>query len=279
MNLRRTFLLAAVLVLALWGGLWIWTTRPPGFPALTTAPVAAAPTLSLEARVAALREELAAERDARLGLEAEVEMLRVLLEQDGGGAPQAPPPGAAAPEPLEGAVANLVGEKLWFDAPALQEQGVSAPETSRLEKLFEESELQLLYLRDRATREGWAATPRFLQETYALRSGLRESAGDETFDWLLYATQRTNRVVVLSVLSNGPASQAGLQAGDVIVRYDGRAVFKGRELQQATTQGEAGRSVAVDVQGLDGSMRHVTVPRGPLGIQLGEQRRPPAASR
>jgi hypothetical protein len=288
MNLSRTFTLAALLVLALWGGLWIWKTRPLELPALMTPPVAAAPAPSLEARVAALREELAAERDARLGLEAEVEMLRMLLEDYGGPARREPPPGAAAAAPgnpanaaqgsSEEAFANP-GGKLWFDAPALQEQGVSAQETDRLQKLFEESELQLLYLRDRATREGWAGTPRFLQEMYALRSALRESVGDETYDWLLYATQRTNRVAVVSVLSTGPAAQAGIQAGDLILRYDGRAIFKGPALQQATTQGEAGRSIPVDVQGPDGTVRRVTVPSGPLGIQLGEQRRPPSSVR
>jgi len=178
----------------------------------------------------------------------------------------------------EGASAKA-GERLWFDEPALLGHGVSAQEAARLESLFEESELQVLYLRDRATREGWAGTPRFLEEMYALRSGLRENVGDETFDWLLYATQRVNRVAVRSLLSTGPAAQAGIRAGDLIVRYDGRAIFKGRELQQATTQGEAGRMVPVEVISEGGQLRRLTVPSGPLGIQLAEERHPPQSSR
>jgi len=272
------------------GALWIWTTRPLRSPISTTEPVAAAPTQSLEARVAALQQDLAAERDARLGLEAEVEMLRLLFEDYGGGALLQPPPGAAAPpagspaaesakqDRPEGAGASP-GERLWFDAPALLENGVSEPEIARLERLFEESELQVLYLRDRATREGWAGTPRFLQETYEMRAGLRASVGDETFDWLLYGTQRANRVAVRAVLSTGPAAQAGIRTGDLILRYDGKTIFKWGELQHATMQGEAGRMVPMEVMSENGEVRRVTVPSGPLGIQLGALRQAPQPGR
>ena len=247
-------------------------------------------SIGVAAGVAALGEELAAERDARLGLEAEVEMLRLLIEDYGGGARFQPLPGAAAPsagDPAaesamqdrpEGASAKA-GERLWFDAPALLENSVTEPEVARLESLFEESELQVLYLRDRATREGWAGTPRFLQETYDLRAGLRASVGDETFDWLLYATQRANRVAVRAVLSTGPAAQAGIRTGDLILRYDGKTIFKWGELQQATMQGEAGRMVPVEVISEGGQVRRLTVPSGPLGIQLAEERHPPQSSR
>ena len=288
MGVRWISIGAATAVVALCGGLWIWTTRPSRSPTAATEPLAAAPLGSLETQVAALREELSVERDARLGLEAEVEMLRLLLEDYGGGARPAPASGAAATpagspttatqdRPEE--VAANRGERLWFDAPALLEQGYSAQDAARLESLFEESELQVLYLRDQATREGWAGTPRFLQAMYELRSGLRASVGDETFDWLLYATQRANRVAVRAVLSTGPAAQAGIRTGDLILRYDGRTIFRWRELQQATTQGEAGRTVPVEVMSEGGPVRHLTVPSGPLGIQLAEERHPPQSGR
>jgi hypothetical protein len=265
---------------ALSGGLWFWTTRPASFAPSATTPVAAERD--------ALREELAAERDTRLGLEAEVAMLRLLLDDFAGGARLAPSPGAAAPpatdpttatqSPPEPMVANTA-EQLWFDSPALREHGISEQESARLERLFEESELQVLYLRDQSMREGWAGTPRFLQAMHDMRSSLRESVGDESFDWLLYATRRPNRVVVRAVLSTGPAAQAGIQAGDMIVRYDDRAIFKGRELQQATTKGEAGRIIGVDLISGSGQLRRVTVPSGPLGLQFAEERHPPQSSR
>lgn len=286
MNPRWISIGAAAVALA--GGLWISTTRPAPFAAPTTGPGAAAPSDPVAAERAALREELAAERDARLGLEAEVAMLRLLLDDFAGGPQRGPVPGAAAPpatDPATGrqsqpepVVANTA-EKLWFDAPALREHGVSEQESARLERLFEESELELLYLRDQATREGWAGTPRFLQAMHELRSGLRESVGDETFDWLLYATQRANRVAVRAVLSTGPAAQSGLRVGDLILRYDDQAIFKGRELQRATSQGEAGRRVPMDVLSKSGPVRRITVPSGPLGIQFTEERHPPQSSR
>jgi len=278
---------AAAAAVALCGGLWIWTARPSRSPAAATGPRAAAPLGSLETQLAALREELSVERDARLGLEAEVEMLRLLLEDYGGRRPEAPPGAAAAPagspanatQDRPEAVAANASERLWFDAPALLEQGYPAQDAARLERLFEESELQLLYLRDQATREGWAGTPRFLQAVYELRSGLRASVGDETFDWLLYATQRANRVAVRAVLSTGPGAQADIRTGDLILRYDGRTIFRWRELQQATMQGEAGRMVPVDVMSEGGEVRRLTVPSGPLGIQLAEERHPPQSGR
>ena len=288
MRVRWISIGAATAVVALCGGLWLWTTRSSLSPVASTESLAAAPIGSLESQLATLRQELSVERDARLGLEAEVEMLRLLLEDYGGGPRPAAPPGAAAApagspatatQDRPEAVAVNPGERLWFDAPALLEQGYSAQDTARLESLFEESELQVLYLRDQATREGWAGTPRFLQAIYELRSGLRTSVGDETFDWLLYATQRANRVAVRAVISTGPAAHAGIRTGDLILRYDGRTIFRGRELQHATTQGEAGRTVPVDVMSEGGQLRRLTVPSGPLGIQLADERHPPQSGR
>jgi hypothetical protein len=294
MNLRWISIGAAALVAALAGGLWIWTARSAG-PPPEPGPVAAAPDTSVEARLAALQQELAAERDARLGLETEVEMLRLMLEESGGAARLDAPAGGTAPSagaaPQAGSTAAEAGQaepeanppnlggRLWFDAPALARSGVPPHEIARLERLFEESELAVLQLRDRATREGWAETPRFPQELYELRAGLRAEVGDETFDWLLYATQRPNRVSVRSLLSNGAAAQAGVQQGDLILSYDGRTIFRGGELQHATRQGAAGRPVPIDKMSPDGEVRRVMVPSGPLGILLGEQRLPPQTGR
>jgi len=280
---------AAAGTLALSGGLWAWVTRPSrsNAPALEAA-AATGTGGSLAEQLAALREQLAAEKDARLGLEGEVEMLRQLFAEYGGGARFDTPPAdttAAAATAGKPAASEAPGrpadasEKPWFDTQDLLAHCASAPDVARLESVFEESELEVLYLRDRAMREGWAGTPRFMQSLYELRSGLREKIGDESFDWLLYGTQRNNRVAARSVLATGPAAHAGLRADDLILSYDGRTIFRGAELQRATTQGEVGRMVPMDVQSGDGPVRRLMLPSGPLGIQLVEERHPPQTCR
>jgi S1-C subfamily serine protease len=118
-----------------------------------------------------------------------------------------------------------------------------------------------------------------MQALYELRNGLRQKVGDPTFDCLLYASQRPNRVVVRSLLASGPAARAGMRAGDAIVSYDESRIFRANELQRGTSQGEAGRPVAVEIVSSDGRSRQLMIPSGPLGVSLGEERRPPRTCR
>jgi carboxyl-terminal processing protease len=61
--------------------------------------------------------------------------------------------------------------------------------------------------------------------------------------------QRNGSVVVLQVVDNGPAGQAGMRAGDVIVAVDGQSVV-GQDSGQIADQvrGQAGSSVKITVQ-------------------------------
>jgi hypothetical protein len=293
MPLRAIVVGAAAGALLASVALWVvW--KPAGDPAASgTPPVAASASGSLEARIEALRTELAAERDARLGLSAEVEMLRLLLEDTGRtGFDETPAavaaltspaggeaaPGDASPEAGAAAAPDAV-DRSWFDAPGLLEAGVPAADVARLQASFEENALQTLYLRDRATREGWLRTPRFVQAMAAHRAALRANLGDDAFDQFLYATHRPNRVRARSVLPNGPAAGAGLAPRDLILRYDGKAVFGVLELQRETTRGEAGRTVPIDVMSENGEVRRLMLPSGPLGVQLVEERHPPLSAR
>jgi hypothetical protein len=300
MQLRGLVVAFAAGALAVAAGLWAWSLRPLEPGASGAPPAVAAAGGSLEAQIEALRAELAAERDARLGLSAEVEMLRVLLEDGAAGpslaAPAAPAAAAgasaaaeaggaagetaaaASPEARPGFAADEI-DRSWFDAEGLLESGVSAADVARLQTFFEESALESLELRDRATREGWVESPRFVQATVAQRMATRSQLGDEAFDQFLYATHRTNRVRARSVLPNGAAARAGLRPGDVILRYDGKSVFGARELQGATTQGEAGRTVTLDVLTGNGVVRRLSLPSGPLGVQLAEERLRPQTNR
>lgn len=231
--------------------------------------------------VAALAAQLEEEAAARRALEAEVEFLgaQVAALAERLPAPPAankpkPPPAAAKKPPTP---AGVPGGRPWFDEQALRSGGFSESEAADLRARFEEIEMERLYLGDRARREGWSGTPRFMQDNQALnarRDALRDRYGDDVYDWMLFASGRQNRALVRGLLQNSPAAEAGIQAGDVVIRYDDQPVFSGQDLRQATGEGRAGETVRVEIE-RDGKRHFVYVPRGPLGIQFGSARRRP----
>jgi hypothetical protein len=227
----------------------------------------------------ALRADLAAERAERIALAAELRELRSTVEHLAPGA-EAPTPPVAAFGPSaagrtepEAHAASPASDRL-FDESALIERGIPADEVGRLRRYYEESEMEILYLRDRAAREGWERRRQIVSEVAKLRAGLREEVGDEAYDLMLYATGQDNRAVITDVLATSPALAADLQPGDVILRYDDRAIFAISELQGATRSGEVGTQVAIEVLRGSDELR-VFVPRGPLGVRLEAARRAP----
>lgn len=266
---RRAWILTGVGALGvLTGGLLGSWLRGPATPAPGRAPGGGE-----AAAVAALREDLAEERLAREALAGEVALLRGALVEwlapDDPDARDAPAPAAPAPGSAAGAQAPPAAARAgpWFDEPGLREAGLAPAEIERLRGRFEEFQMEELYLRDQAVREGWRQRPRYPRELSDLRGELRRELGEESYDWMLYAMGQPNRVRLEDVLESSPAAQAGLEPGDLVLRYDDRRVFNARELQQATAQGRAGGSVAVDlVRG--GAVVRVYLPRGPLGVRL-----------
>ena len=126
---------------------------------------------------------------------------------------------------------------------------------------------------DRAKRAGrGAGGGRGLDRREA---GLREELGEEVYDGLLYAQGKDNRVVVSDVLNRSPAEEADIRERDVVLRYDGARVFAPQELRRATMGGVAGESVPIELQRGNALIR-LFVPRGPLGITLISDSRPPA---
>ena len=85
----------------------------------------------------------------------------------------------------------------------------------------------------------------------------------------------TVAITVAPMVTSGSAGAgAGLLPGDVILRYDGQRIFETEGLQRATRGGSAGEPVSVVVQ-RDGSPVRLTVPRGPSGVFVTAERRPP----
>jgi serine protease Do len=55
-------------------------------------------------------------------------------------------------------------------------------------------------------------------------------------------------VLVSSVDADGPAGKAGMKAGDVILKLDGKAIGDGSDLREAVSEAEGGKEVVVTVQ-------------------------------
>ena len=167
-----------------------------------------------------------------------------------------------------------------FDPDRLVAAGFHRQDVERFRARLDEIELKRLHLRDRAKRESWIETPRYLQESQALFGemvGLRTEFDDALYDWVLYSTGHPNRVAVQSIVSGSAAESAGLQPGDVIVRYDDRLVLNAGELRDATTEGRSGELVAIEVQREgESEARRVFVPRGPIGVSLAPAAQEPA---
>lgn len=167
---------------------------------------------------------------------------------------------------------SLVNSNLKKDN--LLKAGLSEAVAEDIIRRRSELELRKLELHDRATREGYLGTVRYVNEITALMSediSLREELGDDAYDRYLYANNRTNRVKALSVIQGSEAEKAGMKDGDIIVSYGTLRVFEWNELKQETSKGTLGEYVTVDVL-RNGQLMSLYLPRGPLGVRLGTAR-------
>ena len=55
-------------------------------------------------------------------------------------------------------------------------------------------------------------------------------------------------ILVTSVAAEGPAGKAGMKAGDVILKFEGKAIEDGGDLRNAVGAAEGGKEVSVTVQ-------------------------------
>jgi S1-C subfamily serine protease len=142
-----------------------------------------------------------------------------------------------------------------------------------------DQELARLELRDLAIREGWYRSERYRQELRDIETQtprLREQIGELAYDRYLFATGRPNRVRVAAVIEGSEAERAGLLPGDVIMTYAEAPMFDGSDVRGATTAGERGEMVPVQVM-RGGSLTEAWLPRGPMGVRLDPVRIDPDA--
>jgi C-terminal processing protease CtpA/Prc len=225
--------------------------------------------------LAQLSEALQREVSARKALESELAQLK---QQVVGLTKAETPSGEAQDEGDDNfdtkahaaAMSGMGDDSTWFNEQALVDAGVDVSVAQQLKQQYETLEMKKLYLRDRASREGWLRSERFLEERQKLDSRsttIRDQFGDKAYDAYLYAAGLPNRVEVQSVLGTAPAGTAGIQAGDRILSYDNQRIYTGQELRQATAQGQANETITVEVE-RGGNILQVYLPRGPMGIRM-----------
>lgn len=157
----------------------------------------------------------------------------------------------------------------WFNEQALIDSGMGSSQASELKGHFEQLEMERLYLRDRSIRESWSREKyrKAVRSLDSKEGELENQLGESMYDSYLYASGRPNRVSVTSVFPSAQAGIAGIVSGDHIIRYDNQRIYNGFDLREATTGGNAGDTVALEVE-RDGKTIQFYLVRGPLGIRM-----------
>ena len=170
-------------------------------------------------RLARLAEDVAAQADMLAQLTADNVALTLRLRELERASPET---AGAAPADADSASASLAadsdrssdaGEELPEPpevpvAERLARAGIEPALAADIEERLAAMEMERLYLRDQATREGWRNSERFSTAMDGLASPaevLRGEFGDAVYDQYLYATGQGNRIVVTSTLQDSPA--------------------------------------------------------------------------
>lgn len=223
-----------------------------------------------------LREKLRDVQRASARLEAEVATLR-----DGAMSPRDPrahlPIQSMMRERLKPAAAqtgSATEAKPWFNRASLVAAGLSESQIEDIEQQWQGFEMDKLYLQDESKRDGTHRSAEYQSRLRGLTAQLRDDLGTEDYDAYLYATSQFNRVVINQVLADSPASRAGIEAKDSVVSYADERIFHPGEFKSATSEGDAGAPVPLEVM-REGTLYRLSVDRGPLGVRLGRAKQPP----
>lgn len=264
-------LLAVIVSLAVGFGALSWLDRDAtgGVPAADSAPPPVFDrSLPLEERLRALESAVSEERNARQLLQDELQYVTSALEEmnDRSPAPEVADTVAAAATRNDDPRSYNRRRDPVDRATQLEQAGFTPSQAQSIAQREAELQMAALQARYEAGQSGDMGS--VYRSRGAVDDALRQELGDEDYERYRAANGRSVNVTVNSVIDSSPASRAGLQPGDHIVRYGGERVFSLSDLTRQTLQGEPGQQVVVDIM-RDGTPMQVVILRGPLGISGG----------
>jgi len=246
------------------------TQERPAAPIAVDGPAAAT---SLDERLQDLEQALADEREARIALEDTLAMLFEELDRlEGTDERAAARLQAAAENERQARVVERRGQRNEADwvrsyqerrVATLIEGGFSDQEARRALQLESEASFKAMQRAWEAQRNGEAND--VMDAMSDPQSILRAEMGDDTYARYLAAQGQPTAIRITQVLGGSPGNNAGLQAGDELVSYNGERVFNVMELRNGTMQGQPGEDVVIEIE-RDGVRMQLTLPRGPIGI-------------
>lgn len=164
---------------------------------------------------------------------------------------------------------NII-EKPQTTQEILASIGIDLVTAESIAQRNEKREMDQLYIRNQAVREGWFGTEKYFKKSRELEQNtniILEELGENKYDEYLYTSGKFNRIKVSSILSASPAEAAGILPNDIILSYDNKRIFNWSDLTTMTAEGKANELVEVSVL-RENMESKFFIPRGPMGIRL-----------
>ena len=274
--------LAIALIAGAAGGFLAGTLAAPGSApaAPTPEPVAAYfdESAPVDERLAALERIVGEERNARLVLEEQIMLLLEEIDRIDSAGPDVLSSQIsefqAIQERRQAAVARRANETRGLSARERQLAALTAggfPPDRANQILDRLSALQFELMQEGYEARNGGAMPSRTGLEANPDWRLRQELGDAEYEQYLDAMGRPTEIAVQEVMASSPASRAGLASGDVIVSYNGTRIFNSAELRSFAMSGSPGTDVVVEIL-RDGNTMQLTLPAGPMGIQMGPNR-------
>lgn len=269
--------LAVIVIVSLATGLAIgaWISGEP--ETAPSAPSGAAGQVDqsapLDERLLKLEQAIAEEREARLILEDQLQILLEEIERIDAAGPRVnvERESRAAQARAESAgrrrsqrdYASMIQNYQERRMNTLIGGGFSEDEARRVLQQESEAQFRAMQAEHEAQRNGTALDP--VTAINGPQSILRAELGDTAYERYLEAQGQPTSIQVGRVYEGSPGSVAGLRPGDQVVSYGGERVFNVAELRSLTMQGNPGEEVIIEID-REGVRMQLSLQRGPVGI-------------